>query len=65
MEEAIHLPSALDPDMARVLSRGGEDENLGAGAREWVGGKRERMGERGESLSPYKGSKYQAPPHSP
>ena len=34
MEETIHLPYAPDPDMVGVLSWGGKDENLGAGARE-------------------------------
>ena len=32
MEETIHLPYAPDPDMVGVLSWGGKDENLGAGA---------------------------------
>ena len=67
-EETIHLPCTPDPDMVGVLSWGEKDENLGAGAREW-GRQRERerqgVGETGESLSLYKGSEYQAPPHSP
>ena len=29
------MPYAPDPDMVGVLSWGGKDENLGAGAREW------------------------------
>ena len=65
MEETIHLPCAPDPDMIGVLSWGVRDEDLGAGAREWVGREREGVGERGESFSPYKGSEYQAPPHLP
>ena len=38
MVEDIHLPCA--PDMVGVLSWGRKDENLGAGAREWVDGRR-------------------------
>ena len=52
MEEAIHLPCAPDPDMARVLSGGGEDENLGAGAREWDG-QREREKAWVKRVNPY------------
>src|SRR3954471_11025572 len=43
-EEAIHLPCAPDPDMVGVLTWGGKDENLGAGAREW---RRQRERRRG------------------
>ena len=55
--EAIHLPCA--PDMVGVLSWGRKDENLGVGAREWVDGRREGVGGRDESLSPYKDGEYQ------
>ena len=64
-EETIHLPCAPDPDMIGVLF---EAERMEAWALElengWV--EREKAWVKGgESLSLYKGSVYQAPPHSP
>ena len=38
------------PDMVGVLSWGRKDENLGVGAREWVGREKEGVGER---VNPY------------
>ena len=46
------MPPAPDPDMVRVLSGGGEDENLRAGAREWDG-QREREKAWVKRVNPY------------
>ena len=54
---AIHLPCAID--MVGLLSWGRKYENLGAGPREWVDGRREGVGGRDESLSLYKDGEYQ------
>ena len=64
-EDTIDLPCAPDPDMAGVLLGGRKGGSLGAGAREWMGREEEGVREKDESLSLYKGSEYQAPPHSP
>ena len=65
-EEAIHLPWPPDPDMVECQVEWEEDENLGAGAQDWKDEGREKAWEKkGESLSPYKGSEYRTPPHSP
>ena len=46
MEEPIHLPYVLDPDLVGVLFGGGNDGRLGAGARERMGREEEGVGER-------------------
>jgi len=52
--------------MLECLPEWEEDENLGAGVEEWKGRGRKKVWEKkGESLSPYKGSEYRMPPHSP
>ena len=64
-EEAIHLPCAPDRDMVGVLFWA---ERMRAWALELENGWAETENEwvkKGESLSLYKGSEYQAPPHSP
>ena len=49
-EEAIHLPCVLDPYMVGLLSGGGKDGSLGAGARERMGREEEGVGDR---VDPY------------
>ena len=61
-EEAIHLPCAPHPDMVECFL---EVEKMRTWALELENGRAEREKvwvKEGESLSPYKGGEYQAPP---
>ena len=63
-EEAIHLPPA--PDMFGVfLRRRCELGRWSSSAQEWMSKEEEGVGEKGESLSLYKGGRNCAPPHLP